>query len=89
MVTSSVPPTDNKKGITSPKGADKKPKITGPTAATFVDESPDAQQSEPMVQSLRIFNIFDINKSGKIDLNEVKVICKSLNLHPTVVSAFQ
>jgi len=29
--------------------------------------------------------MFDIDKNGKIDLNEIKVICKSLNLHPTVV----
>ena len=28
--------------------------------------------------------MFDIDKNGKIDLTEVKVICKSLNLHPTV-----
>lgn len=45
------------------------------------------ENAEPLVQSLRIFNIFDIDKSGKIDINEVKVICKSLNLHPTVVRA--
>jgi len=29
--------------------------------------------------------MFDIDKNGKIDLNEIKVICKSLGLHPTVV----
>ena len=28
--------------------------------------------------------IFDIDKNGRIDLTEIKVICKSLNLHPTV-----
>lgn len=28
--------------------------------------------------------MFDIDKNGKIDLNEIKVICKSLGLHPTV-----
>lgn len=41
--------------------------------------------AEPIAQSLRVFNIFDIDKNGKIDINEVKVICKSLNLHPTYV----
>lgn len=41
--------------------------------------------AEPMAQSLRIFNIFDIDKNSKIDINELKVICKSLNLHPNNV----
>lgn len=40
--------------------------------------------AEPLVQSFRIFKIFDIDNNGKIDINEVKVICKSLGLHPTV-----
>lgn len=43
------------------------------------------ENAEPIVQSLRIFNMFDIDKNGRIDITEVKVICKSLNLHPTVV----
>ena len=38
-----------------------------------------------MVQTMRIFNMFDIDKNGKIDLNEVKVISKSIGIHPTVV----
>ncbi len=51
-------------------------------AANMPDiDDPDA---EPLVQSLRIFNIFDIDKNGRIDLNELKVICKSINIHPTV-----
>eukprot|EP00347_Sterkiella_histriomuscorum_P019283 403342237 len=40
------------------------------------------RNAEPIAQSLRIFNIFDIDKNTKIDFNELKVICKSLNLHP-------
>lgn len=59
----------------------------GPTASQFTDETPEAKQAEPMAMTLRVFNIFDIDKNGKIDLTEVKVICKSLNLHPTVVSS--
>ena len=38
-----------------------------------------------MVQTMRIFNMFDIDKNGKIDLNEVKIISKSIGIHPTVV----
>ena len=46
----------------------------------------DDSSAEPMVQSMRIFNMFDIDKNGKIDLNELKVISKSIGIHPTVVS---
>ena len=45
----------------------------------------DDSNAEPMVQTMRIFNMFDIDKNGKIDLNEVKVISKSIGIHPTVV----
>ena len=46
----------------------------------------DDSNAEPMIQSMRIFNIFDIDKNGKIDLNELKVICKSIGIHPTMVT---
>ena len=56
-----------------------------------IEEQPTIEElmmkgAEPIAQSLRVFNIFDINKNGKIDINEVRVICKSLNLHPTNVT---
>ena len=35
---------------------------------------------------MRIFSIFDIDKNAKIDLNEVKIICKSIGIHPSMVS---
>ena len=45
----------------------------------------DDSKAEPMAQTMRIFNMFDIDKNGKIDLNEVKVISKSIGIQPTVV----
>ena len=42
-------------------------------------------RAEPLVQSMRIFNMFDIDKNGKIDLNEFKVISKSIGIHSSVV----
>jgi Ca2+-binding EF-hand superfamily protein len=48
----------------------------------------DDSSAEPMVQSMRIFNMFDIDKNGKIDLNEVKVISKSIGIHPTAAEEF-
>ena len=57
-------------------------KTAPPVDPNVIDES----NAEPMIQSLRIFSMFDIDKNGKVDLNEIKVICKSLGLHPTVVN---
>ena len=45
----------------------------------------DDSNAEPMIQTMRIFNMFDIDKNGKIDLYELKVICKSIGLHPSMV----
>ena len=40
------------------------------------------RDAEPLAQSLRVFNIFDINKDGKITMEELRTVFKSLNLHP-------
>ena len=44
----------------------------------------DHKVQESIEASKRIFNIFDINKNGRIELDEIKTVCKSLMLHPTL-----
>lgn len=61
-------------------------------------EYQEGYEPESIEASKRIFNMFDIvkifipyplqNKNGKIELDELKVICKSLKLHPTMVRLF-
>lgn len=92
METSTSPTHPHDKRAESPvtdegdfQTENKKPEQSSPLKLhKVVEDTPDQMSAEPMAQSLRIFMIFDIDKNGRIDLTEIKVICKSLNLHPTV-----
>jgi hypothetical protein len=38
-----------------------------------------------MVQTMRVFSMFDSEKNDKTNVNEAKVLIKSIDIHPTVV----